>query len=172
MKKITKILSLGILFLLVCTLHSSAQKCKFEYNKTDPITGENTKGNKFKVNGSWDMGFNRIGNTYYASMEYDIRGELKDILQTNDPIIIKLSNGEIITLTAQEECVPAYKNVWAAGWYTYWNGKYSINASSIKSIAENPPVFARMNIGNKVYEQQIPTKDGKAISEAAKCILQ
>ena len=172
MKKITKILTLGILFLFAFTLQLSAQKCKFDYNKTDPITGEATKGNKFEVNGSWDMGFNKIGETYYISMEYDTRGELKDILQVNDPIVIKLSNGEIITLTAQEECPPSYQMLWAAGWYTYWKGKYSIDASSIKQIAENLPVFARMNIGNKVYEQQISDKVGKKISQAAACILQ
>ena len=137
MKQFSKILSLGILFLFVCTLQLSAQKCKFDYNKTDPITGESTKGNT----------------------------------QKGDPIVFKLSNGEVITVSALDEFLPTAQAT-QNGIITVYQGKYRIDAATLQKIAESAPTFVRMNIESKVYEKEINAKTGKQISEAATCILQ
>jgi hypothetical protein len=51
----------------------SAQKCKYDYNKTDPFTGEATKGNIVGINFFFGqmiekMEFNKVGETYFLSM--------------------------------------------------------------------------------------------------------
>jgi len=172
MKKITQILSLGILFLFATTLSLSAQKCKYDYNKKDPITGEATKGIKFDLKLFWEIGFNRIGTSYFLGMEIDPVGVLVDNLLKGDSFIFKLSNGEIVTIYAREECAPAAKLVWPGGYHTFYSGKYDIDVSSLQKIADNLPTYLRMNIGSKSYEQEISAKEGKKISEAARCILQ
>ena len=65
MKTFTKMMTLGVLLLFVCTMQLSAQKCKFDYDKKDQITGEQTKGTTFSIKIWWKLGFNRVGNTYY-----------------------------------------------------------------------------------------------------------
>jgi len=179
MKKITKILSLGILFLFVCTLHLSAQKCKFDYNKKDPITGEATKGNTFTIStggGGFTaappvkMGFNKAGDTYSAGMFIRYYGNMRDIIQKGDPLVFKLSNGDVVTLTALEEYLPtAYASQVVVSVY---QAQYSIDVPTLQKIAENPPIFLRINIGNMRYEKEISSNVGKQISQAAACILQ
>jgi len=55
--------------------------------------------------------------------------------------------------------------------YEFTNKKV-IFPSSLQKIADNPPTFIRFSIGNKTYEQEIPTYEGKKMAEAARCILQ
>jgi hypothetical protein len=171
MKKITSILTLGILLLFVFTLQLSAQKCKFDYNKTDPITGESTQGNTFSIDRWWKMGYNKTGNTYYLGMFIQYGGQVREIISKGDPITFKLSNGEIITVIAQEESLPV-SQAYSTGVATFYSGKYEIDAVTIQKMAENPPTFSRIKIGSMVYEKEISAKDGKKISDAAKCILQ
>jgi hypothetical protein len=171
MKKITQILGLGILFLFVTTLSLSAQKCKYDYNRADPITGEASKGNTFALHTAWKMGFNKTGDTYFTGMLLRCSGNLREIIQKGDPISFKLSNGEVITITAQDEFLPAAQAT-QYGIVTVYTGKYSIDAATLQKMAENPPTYVRMNIESKVYEKEIAAKAGKKISEAARCILQ
>ena len=177
MKKVTKILSLGILFLFACTLQLSAQKCKFNYNKTDPFTGEATKGISFKVKPKeiayGIMGFNKVGNTYHFELNnLSCWGDLRIIIQKGDPILIKLSNGEMITVTSKDEIRPtALANV-GGGVTSRYTGLYDIDAVSLQKIAENPPTFIRIQIGSKVYNEEFSSGLGKQIAQAAACILQ
>ena len=39
-------------------------------------------------------------------------------------------------------------------------------------MKQNTKIFIRVNLGSRVYERELSAKDGKKISEAAKCILQ
>ena len=171
MKKITQILGLGILFLFVTTLSLSAQKCKYAYNKIDPLTGEETKGTTFRPIYYCQMSFNKIGETYYVEMAIGDQGNIRDIIQKGDPVIFKLSNGEIVTITSQDEYIPmAYAST--AAITTRYKAQYDIDSTILQKIAANPPIFFRMNIGSKVEQKEISAKDGKKISEAARCILQ
>jgi hypothetical protein len=171
MKRITQILGLGILFLFATILSLSAQKCKYDYNRADPITGEASKGNTFAIHPAWKMGFNKAGNTYYTGMFLRASGNLREIIQKGDPISLKLSNGDVVTIVAQDEFLPAAQAT-QYGIITVYNGKYSIDTATLQQIAENPPTYVRMNIESKVYEKEISAKAGKSISDAAKCILQ
>ena len=179
MKKTTKILTLGILFLFTFTLQLSAQKCKFDYNKTDPITGEATKGTLLKVdtkvwNGSnpfhRSIGISRIGDAFWLEIEIIIAGNMREIILKDDPFIIKLSNGETITILSYSEVLPIQQAT--AFVYTSYTAKYKIDAVSLQKIAENPPTFYRINIDEKTYDKELVGKIQNKISQAAACILQ
>jgi hypothetical protein len=172
MKKVTKILSLGILFLFVSTLHLSAQKCKFDYNKTDPFSGEATKGISFNIKPKelyfGIMGFSKAGNIYHFELiNTTFQGDLRIIIQKGDQILLKLSNGEMITLISKDEIKPN-----ALIFTTQYKGLYDIDAESLQKIAENPPTFIRIHIGSKVYNEEFSSGIGKKIAQAAACILQ
>jgi hypothetical protein len=103
-------------------------------------------------------------------------GNLREIIQKGDPITLKLSNGEIITIKSQDEFLPSAQATSSQGTsrgvLTTYIGKYDIDVASLQKIAENPPTFIRMNIESKVYEKEISAKDGKKVAQAAACILQ
>jgi len=176
MKKITKILSLGILFLFAFSLQLSAQKCKYDYNKKDPITGEETKGSTFNVStfmgiSNWKMSVNKMGNTYYIGNILNVSGNVREIIKKGETVAFKLSNGEVVTLYAQDDFLPVQQAT-QNGVYTQFTSKYGIDAETLQKIAENMPTFIRLNAESKVYEKEIPAKLGKQISQAAKCIQQ
>jgi hypothetical protein len=176
MKKITKILSLGILFLFVFSLQLSAQKCRYDYDKKDPISGEETKGSSFAVSSfmgmaNWKMGVNKIGNTYYIGNLLNVSGNVREMIKKGETVVFKLSNGEIVTLYAQDDFLPVQQAT-QNGVYTQFTSKYNIDAETLQKMAENMPTFIRLNAESKVYEKEIPAKLGKQISQAAKCILQ
>ena len=178
MKQITKILTLGILFFLAFSMQLSAQKCKYDFDKKDPITGETTKKNTVTISISpyyWKLGYSRTGDNFQVEMFIRCNGNLREIIQKGDPIILKLSNDEIITVYSKDEFLPfaqTSSSQTATRVLSTYNGKYDIDATSLQKIAENPPTFIRMNIESKVYEKEISAKDGKILAKAAACILQ
>jgi len=175
MKLVTKILSLGIIFLFVSTLQLSAQKCKYDYNKTDPITGETTKKTSFSIlpKGTTfgKMSFHKIGTTYHFQMDISCTGELKEIVEKGDKITLKLSNGEIITFTSQDDIKPVYNVSPGLVVTSRYTVAYDIDVESLQQITEFLPTFIRINIGTKVYDEQIASGIGKKIAQAAECIL-
>ena len=175
MNRITKVLTLGILFLFAFSMQISAQKCKYDYEKKDPITGEATKGSVQTIQPGrfvplWQIGIHKIGDAYFVSNLYRCLGVAQDILKKGDQIIFKLSNGEIVALIAQDECLPIAKTPGEI--LTEYLSKYNIDAAILQKIANNPPTYVRLNIERKVYEKEIPAKDGKKVAQAAACILQ
>jgi len=178
MKQITKILILGILFLFISSLHLSAQKCKYVYNTIDPITSEVKKKNKVFINnyqGSakplGEIGFEKINEVYFLTSRNVIYGQLtKEVLPKNEPLTIKLSNGEIITVYSQDECIPVEQIT--SSIETSYSRKYNIDAATLRKIADNPPTYIRANLGSRIYEREISSGIGKKIAGAAACILQ
>jgi len=182
MKKFTQILGLGILFLFVTTLSLSAQKCKYDYNKADPITGEATKGIGMNIESKafvmtsgtvyrCNMGFNKIGDTYYMNVEISYTGNLREYILKDNPLIIKLSNGETITIYPQTDFLPmATANQNAV--FTQYKAKYDIDAASIQKIAESDPTFLRLSMESRTYDRSLDSKDKKKFTNAARCILQ
>jgi len=175
MKKGTKILSLGILFLFVCTLSLSAQKCKFSTQK-DKVTGKIKKWNSIKflpkgtINGS-QISFIKTDTTYHFEMFIISKGNFREPIQKGDPIVIKLSNEEEITLTSIDEFKPTSQILDGLVTYRY-KGLYEIDAVLLKKIAEFQPTIISIFIGDKVYTDELSSKTGLKFSEGAACILQ
>jgi hypothetical protein len=117
------------------------------------------------------MGFNRKGDNYHLGMVISYRLSTREFIQKGDPIIFKLSNGEVVTVYSLDEYSPvAQANQGVI--FSMYNGRYGIDAATIQKLAESPPTFVRMNIGSMVFEKEIAAKNGKEISQAAACILQ
>jgi len=180
MKLVLKILSLGIIFLFLCTVQLSAQKCKFKYEKKDPITGEVTKGTKFVVEAQWMItskpfhrfiGISRIGDTYFIEIEIMVAGNAREFISIGDPFVVKLANDETITAYSQAEFRPtqqANQNLI----YSTYIAKYEIDELSLQKMAKSPPTFYRLNIEAKTYDKNLSGPVQKQLSQAAKCILQ
>ena len=157
----------------------SAQKCKFDYNKKDPITGEMTKSitirlSKILVIHPYHSGmrFSRVGDTYYLELCIHLAGNQRDIISKGGaPLTFSLPNGETITIYSQAETLPI-QQASEAGISTIYIIKYDIDAVSLQKMAENPPTFYRLYINNSAYDKELPEKVQKKISQAATCILQ
>lgn len=180
MKQNTKILTLGVLLLFATTLSLSAQKCKYDYNKKDPITDEVIKGIGFNIETKRELvgelykskiGFNKVGERYYVNVELMYTGNLRESIKKNDPCIIKLSNGEAVTIYPQSDFLPSASTN-GYGVYTQYKAKYDIDAASLQKISEFTPIFFRLSIESKTYDKELDSKDKQKFTNAARCILQ
>jgi hypothetical protein len=180
MKHVTKILIIGIFLPFVCTMQLSAQKCKFDYDKTDPITDEITKGITFRAESryskeTYDMhykiGFHRIGSTFYLDFEIWFQGNKREVISKGEVLTLKLSDGEVITLSTQSEVLPS-QHASYDGIYTLYKVKYDIDTVSLQKIADNPPTFYRLSIDNNNYDKTPSEEIRTKIAQTAACILQ
>jgi hypothetical protein len=170
MQKLVKIIGLGAV-LAVVGLTAQAQKCKFDYQKKDPLSGEATKGNTFGVKMWWKLGLNKVGNTYFIGMWININGNVRDIITPENTIIFKLANGEIITLKASDNFLPTAQAT-QTGVATSYRAKYDISEEDLRKIMASPLIYVKMEVGARIYDSEFNTKKGTEFQSKAKCILQ
>ena len=172
MKKVVKVVSLALVLIFVISSNLSAQKCKFDYEKKDPLTGEYTRGNTFGVTLWWFLGINQVDASYYIGVLIRISGNLRDIITPENTLIFKLANGEIITLNANNEYLPA-ANANQYGVLTAYNAQYNISTEDLAKFAASPLVYVKMEIGAiRKFAQELKEKKGLDFQNKAKCILQ
>jgi len=183
MKKITQILSIGVLLLFACTMQLNAQKCKFDYEKKDPLTGNLTRKSTFTIIATvpfytidkpmiWKLYFNRIGDTYFISMFFDLAGNTRDIITPENTIVFKLANGKVITLSAKDNYVPSAHIVQDTYVVSLYESQYEISEEDMRILAASPLVFLRAGIGTRSYDYEFNTKKGTNFQNKANCILQ
>ena len=170
MKNAIKIL--GISLLLMCaTGQAYSQKCKYDYQKEDKITGETTKGSTFSIKMWWKLGLNKNGNQYFIGMWIRINGNIRDVITPENTIIFKLENGEIITINANEDYFPSAQTD-QYGVYSDFNARFSISEEDMKKLAASPLVYVKVGVGARVYDESFATKKGRTFQNLAKCMLQ
>ena len=174
MKKSIKFFSLVMLFMFIAPQVYS-QKCKFDYEKKDPLTGEATKGNSFMIKMWWHLGLNKVGNEYHVGMYIRLDGNVRDYVTPENTIIFKLENGEIITVYADNEYVPTAQSVRYGNEYrvvSVIRAKFTISEEDLQKIATSPLAYVKMTAGARTYDSEFKTKKGAEFQNKAKCILQ
>lgn len=170
MRNSIKILGVISIFIIIST-QAYSQKCKYDYQKKDEITGEETKGSTFDVKRGWKLGLNKNGNQYFIGMLIQFDGNLRDIITPENTIIFKLENSEIITLNANQNYVPTAQAT-QFGIVSMYNVRYNISKDDLKKIASSSLTYIRIGIGLQTYDESIASKKGKSFLDQANCILQ
>ena len=171
MQKLVKIIGLSAV-LAVVGLTAQAQKCKFDYEKKDPLSGEVSKGTAFKINMWWKLGLNKAGDKYLITMGIVVGGDVRDVITPENTIIFKLANGEIITLNAKEKALPVAQ-IMQDKVVSSYTAVYEISEEDLRKIAASPLVYVRMGIGaNRSFDSEFKEKKGAEFQSKAKCLLQ
>jgi len=165
-----KILGLVMLFMFIAT-QAFSQKCKFDIDKKDPLSGEQTKGISFKINTNWSLGFNKVNNQYFVGMSIVFNGNTREILTPENTIIFKLANGEIITIYAKDNYTPTAQ-VMGYNIVSRYIALYDISEEDLQKIAASPLVYAKVGVGSVAHQSEFNSKKGTEFQNKAKCILQ
>jgi hypothetical protein len=183
MKKVSQILGLGVLLLVVSTGQLSAQKCKFDYEKTDQITGEKAKKSTFTIIATvmfytieqplkWKLDFNRNGNKYVIGVFLDLAGSVRNPITPESTLIFKLANGELITLYANDTYFSTSHIIQESKVVSVYDVKYNISEEDMKKLAVSPLVYVKMGVGARDYDSEFNAKKGAEFQNKASCILQ
>jgi hypothetical protein len=183
MRRLTQILSLGVLLLVVSIGQISAQKCKFDYEKKDQITGEVTKKSTFAIIATvpfytierplkWKLDINRVGNKYCIGVFLDLAGSVRNPITPESTLIFKLANGEIITLYANDTYFSTSHIIQDSKVVSLYDAKYDISEEDMQKMAASPIVYVKMGVGGRDYDYEFKDKKGADFQNKANCILQ
>ncbi len=119
----------------------------------------------------WALVIGKHGDTYSISMVMNRAGNFREIITTENTIILKLANDELITINANEEYLPAAQAT-QYGIVTQWSAVYNISEEDLQKMANSPLTYVRMEIDTRVFAKEIDAKKGKDFQNKSKCILQ
>jgi hypothetical protein len=158
------------------------KKCKFEYEKEDPFSGEILKGTKSAVyaitpasSEFWYIGINRINDVFKIANSIQMDGKMTLSLNKGDSIIFKTEDGSIISCYATEltNPIPTSAKVWDQSILcTTYDSKYNISKEQLETFTHSLITHVRINISDEVFQAEVKSKYAKDFMNDAKCILE
>jgi hypothetical protein len=173
--------------LLIFTVPQAySQKCKYDFDKTDPFTGENTKGITVKINNGFFFGFNKVGNIYDLGLLVTL--SYTENSMKGDSIILKIVNeqnpsGTLLTLYSIADVKPTLQSATNVQYY-YSTGsatstlygnyriKYELTKQQLELLSSGLVTDIRFYIGGKdFYILDIKKKVSETLRQSVVCIL-
>jgi hypothetical protein len=164
MKKISLLFLAGLL----CHL-SSAQKCKFDYDKVDAFTGKRTFSMKPDLARGWGMAIGNTAGNNEISISVIVGGITKNVINKGDTLMMALEGGKPIILKANAEYLPA-SNVAGTTVYSSYLANYSISKDDLQRLSEKKMTALRMYVGASAFNLEVKEKNAEKISKAAACV--
>ena len=164
---------LMILLSLILT-NSYAQKCKYDVETVDAFTGKKTLGTTAKLPQGALIGFNLSSDKYWVGIFIEFFGEKNDRIAKGDSLMLKLGNGEILTLFANEDFGPTSyvygQGTAAANVKSYYKPNYTADAATISKIAQSSITDIKFFMGANNLSFAVDEKFREKIMKAAGCI--
>jgi hypothetical protein len=168
------ILALGLLATTATV--SFAQKCNFDKDEKDEFTNEKVRAVKHKITCNraelnWSVLMEQKGANYFMTVENNVYTKIDDVLPKGSKILLKLENGNILSVTTDDDCIPSHKTV---QWYiiTSWFPKGKLTKEDVTQLSQSKVTSIRMNIGGKDYNSpSVSGKEGGRIMTSAGCLL-
>lgn len=165
------------------TLQATAQKkCKFEFEKEDPFTGEVSRGTSTPIypespasNEYWYVGLNRTDDAFSVIIRLQLDGRRNEVLNSGDSVMFATEAGQVVTCHVNDLANPVTieGKIWERTVpSTLYVGQYHITREQLESLSGSPLTHIRMNISDEVYEAEVKSKHGRHFHESAVCILQ
>lgn len=162
-------------FLLFASI-ANAQKCRFDVDKADPITGKSKKQIDCILSKSWKIHFVDNGGEQMVVLYLVLPGSQNMQISRGDSLFMRLENGSVVTLTARADALPApfvgpgnpgYRQVLSS-----YIPEYSCTAEDLGKLAQSPMIALRVYFGSTpVTLEAFKDKHTQKIMSAANCIM-
>lgn len=167
----------------IFSLQAEAQKkCKYDFEKEDPFTGEVSRGISIAIypespasNEFWYVGLNRTDNEYSVIVKLQLDGRRDEIINAGDSVMFRTKSGSIVINHTKEDFNPVSieGKIWERSVpSTLYVAQYCITADQVALLSKSPLTHIRLNISGEMYEAEVKEKHGKDFHSAARCILQ
>ncbi|WP_462249949.1 hypothetical protein [Ekhidna sp.] len=164
---------LTILLILITSIGElSAQKCKYTFDKEDPISGERVRRNSYKLKKqAFTVSYYRNGDDYRLELSILFAGSRNDIITPKDELILKMSNGENVSVNPVENYEPV-KQATTVGVYTVYAVSYAATKEIMEQLSNGGGItYARATIGSESFDVEVKGKNSEKMMEGAKCML-
>jgi hypothetical protein len=156
------------------------QKCKYEYQKTDELSGKASKAVIHELSNQLNLRFKSVeganGNVYtmdvliYFTTFNMGSANTKIALEAGDSISIKLSTGEIVSIYSTKQIIPDVLQDKLALYQLYEN--IPVDERILEKLSEGSISYVCLCNEKKIIDGSLKEKEAKALQDKLKCILQ
>lgn len=156
-----------VISLLGMTNVSAQKKCKYNFDKEDPITEERVRRNTYQGYLSpMSIGLYRRADEFKLETNIRFNGIRRFSVTTSDQLVLKVGD-ESITLYPSREFEPIY-----SGNITAYAISYDVDREVFQKISDSGIKIARNNVGGETWDFKVKDKMLEKIKIGANCMLQ
>lgn len=169
----------AIAALLSVTSYSAhSQKCKFIVDDIDPITDDIIRTIKTRITGPiagvtpyYYFYYKRVGKNYTFRVEIADYGVFKHTIEKGSELIIRLKDGELIRINANEDALP--KPIKDFGQeLTAYEIEYALPEADMEKITKAGITFIRgTDFKNTFSDQRFPNPVTQLSQDNANCVF-
>ncbi len=167
-----KTLVILLFFFHAFTMYS--QKCKYDYERTDPFTGKTSKAIIETLEKSWKIELNKTDLNYEIILHLSLPGISNDFINAGDTLIIALENSKPLIFRALSNVNPRVNSVQIFKSYeiqSFYLPEYQAAIEQINQLAISKIIALKIYFNEKWYSIDVKSKNAKEILNAANCIL-
>jgi hypothetical protein len=162
-------------FILFAINHNTfSQKCNYDVNKKDEISGKEIKTIKHKLKRGLFVELEKNDTTYIFRFIGNYNGAIKKPFGKGYELDLKLLDSNLIKLYTNKEVIPTSKT--ASGYNTVnIISDYTLNCfiskSQLNQLSKSNIDAFYLKIGGKDFTIYVPQENSEEIKTSAKCIL-
>jgi len=166
------LLSTLLLLAVMCIMPAQAQKCKYDFDKKDPITGERIRRNFHSINLWAKMALYRANDDIRFELNMVRGGEDNFSIPIGTKVFIKLEDESILELKSANKAVPV-SFVTGNQVASSFAISYYITKEQIQKIATHGITFIKAMLIDEVsMNYEINKRKSKKIKKSASCMIQ
>ncbi len=164
----------ALLLILLSTVLAAAQDCSNVKESTDEFKNEVVKKAQIgvgPVTWNWQLMLEQHGDKYTLGLRVMNSGDIRYIIKKDEIIQIKLEDGNVIELVANNDYLPVASIYGGAQVVTIWLPAGYISVETLKKLAASPITAIRLTIqGTEATVTKFKDKQTRRVMEAAGCI--
>lgn len=164
----------AILFSFITILFASEvnaqKKCKYSFDKTDPMSNERVRRNYVKGKSYFQFAFYRKANDFRFETLIKFNGTQEFVVQKGQVMNVKLGNGEIIEVVNSDDASPN-SYVFNNAVMTNYSMSYVVTKEQMEMMANHGFTVVSTKLGNKTYTLEFKEKNLEKNKEKVSCMM-
>jgi hypothetical protein len=159
-----------MLLVLASSSGLSAQKCKYAYDKTDPMTEERVRRSENKLKNYFIVSYYRKGDSLRVELNVHFVGERNFQVPPGEKLDLKLTGGEILSLSNAQVASPI-SYVAGSQVMTNYAMSYFCSKEQMQQLARSGFKAASAKLGDETLTVEVKEKEVGDTGSKAACML-
>lgn len=161
---------LVVVFISIFSFQMHSQKCRYDFDKKDPMTEERVRRKRFTLKSFLVLNLYRRGNDFRVEAEVALAGEQNYSVEKGEEILLKLADGELLSLKAADTANPvSYVQGYQVA--TNYAISYNITEDEMIKISKQGIAVVRLNLAEQEITVESSKREIRKTKEGAICIL-
>ena len=159
-----------LLALLLSTTGAMAQKCKYDLDKTDPMSGERVRRMEMKHKPYFIVSYYRKAEDFRVELNVRFVGERNFAVSEGAELKLKLKGGDILTFPAAQQATPI-SGVNGTQINTIYAITYGCTREQMQRLANEGYTVASAQVGDETLTVEVKEKEMTDTAANAACML-